>query len=74
MQFGQNVLNQLQLFVRHGFDYKASIMAEKEEAAAGSSSLTSLEDLITVLARVQRTLYLIEIDIVHRAHSLENAR
>ena len=74
MQFGQNVLNQRKFFIRHGLDYETPIMTEKEETATSARSFTSLEDLVTILTRVQRTLYLIKIDIVHSAHSLENAR
>ena len=48
-------------------------MTEEEETAAGTSSLTSLEDLVTIGARIERLLNLLKVDIIHGTHPLENA-
>ena len=49
-------------------------MAKEEETSTCTSSLTRLEDLVTIGARIKRLGDMFEVDIVHGAHTLENAR
>ena len=49
-------------------------MAKEEETSTGSGSRARLEDLIAVLSRVQRSLDLLEKDLIHGAHPLEYTR
>ena len=47
-------------------------MAKEEEAATGTSGLTSLENLISIRQRVQGPLDLLEADIIHGSQPLED--
>ena len=47
-------------------------MAKEEEAATGTSGLTSLENLISIRQRVQRSLDLLEANIIHDSQPLED--
>ena len=49
-------------------------MTEEEKAATSSCCLSSLEDLISIRARIERLLDLIEVDVVHSTHALEDTR
>ena len=49
-------------------------MTEEEKAATRSCCLSSLKDLITIRARIERLLDLIEVDVVHGTHALEDTR
>ena len=48
VELRQDFLEQIELILRHCLDNEASVMAEEEEAAAGSGCLTRLEDLIPI--------------------------
>ena len=49
-------------------------MTEEEKAATSSCCLSSLEDLVSIRARIERFLNLIEVDVVHGTHALEDTR
>ena len=49
-------------------------MTKEEKAATRSCCLSCLEDLIAIRARIERLLDLIEVDVVHGTHALEDTR
>ena len=47
-------------------------MAKEEETAASAGRFTCLEDLVSVGARIERFLNLLEVNVVHGSHPLED--
>ena len=74
VQARQDFLDELQLLLSHRLDNETPIMTEEEKASAGSCSLTRLEYLVNVFARIQRLLDLVEVDVIHGPHTLEDTR
>ena len=74
VQLGQDFLDQLHFFLHHRLDNEAPVVAEEEETATGAGGFPCFEDLVSVRSRVQRSVNLLEVDVVDGSHTLEYAR
>lgn len=72
VHLGQNLFDQDALLITHSLHNEASVVAEKEETARSTGSLTRLKDLVSVRPRVKRLLNLVKVDVVHGSHPLED--